>query len=271
MKKSLISSVAAMLLVSGISLSAKTFATVDGEEVNDADIAILLRAMPGATYEQLPEDIQKRVVEQAVERKLLIKQAKSEGIQNSSEFKSALEDAKEDLTLEVWMRQQMNNTKVSEGDVRGFYDQNKEKFVQPESVRARHILVDSEKEAKDIIAELGKAGAKASDKFSELAKSKSKDPGAQNGGDLGYFSKEQMVPEFATAAFGLNKGSYTKTPVKTQFGYHVIFSDDKKAQSVLPFEDVKQTIEQNLKIQKFRDSVSTTAKKLREKAQVTIK
>lgn len=271
MRKSLISSVAAILLLSGLSLSAKTLASVDGDEITDKDISVMLRAMPGVSYDQLPEDMQKKVLEQAIERKLLAKQAKSEGIQNSKEFKDALEDAKEDLTLEVWMRQQMNNAKVSEGDMRKFYDENKEKFVQPELVKAKHILVQNEKEAKEVIAEIGKAGAKASEKFSELAKSKSIDPAGQNGGELGWFSKDQMVPEFANAAFALQKGNYSKTPVKTQFGYHVIYAEDKKAQAVLPYEDVKPQIEQNLKIQKFRDSVSSTAKKLREKAQVTFK
>ncbi len=267
----LFSSAVLAVLLFGAGASAKTLAIVDGEEVGDKDIAMVLRGSPGVSYEQLPQEVQKQVLSQAIERKLLAKQAKKEGIQNDKAFKEALEESKEDLMLEVWMRKQIDSLKVAEGDIRAFYNENKERFTQPETVSAKHILVESEKEAKAIIAELGKAGAKLGEKFSELAKSKSKDPGAASGGDLGWFSKEQMVPEFANAAFALKKGTYTKTPVKTQFGYHVILVDDKKPQGVLSFEEVKPQIEQNLRLQKFREHVSEIAKKLRDKAQVTFK
>lgn len=270
MKKGLISATAAFLLLGSSALWAKSLASVDGMEIGEKDVAIMLRAMPGVSYEQLPDEAKKQVLDQAIERKLLAKAAEKEGIQNSKEFKAALEEAKEELTLEVWMRQQMESVKVSEGELRKFYDENKEKFLQPEVIKARHILVKEEKEAKSIITELAKAKNLA-ETFGELAKAKSIDPAAQSGGDLGWFSKEQMVPEFANAAFALEKGAYSKAPVKTQFGYHVILVEDKKSQSVLAYDEVKAQIEQNLRLQKFREKVTGVAKKLREKAKIIIK
>jgi peptidyl-prolyl cis-trans isomerase C len=106
-----------------------------------------------------------------------------------------------------------------------------------QEVRARHILVEKEEDAKAILAEL-KKGAD----FAQLAKQKSKDPGASEGGDLGYFTKDQMVPEFATAAFKLEKGQISD-PVKTQFGWHIIKVEDKRKRQLPEFDKVKDQIE----------------------------
>ena len=104
----------------------------------------------------------------------------------------------------------------------------------------------------------------------ELAKSKSKDGSAQNGGDVGWIARGQVVPEFADAAFKLNKGQYTQTPVKTQFGYHVIYVEDKKPTTTLALKDVKGQIEQNLRLMKFQENVKKEGQELRKKAKVEI-
>lgn len=269
MKKILLSSVVAFSLLQGVSF-AETFAKVNGDEITEKDIAALMRAMPGVSFAQLPQEAKEQVVNQAVERKLLIAQAKKEGVEKSKEFKEALESVKEDLALEVWMRQEMGKVKVSSSEIEKFYNQNKTKFVQPETAKVKHILVSSEADAKNIIADLKKAGKNVASKFEELAKAKSKDGSAQNGGELGWIAKGQVVPEFADAAFKLNKGQYTQTPVKTQFGYHVIYVDDKRPTTTLALKDVSGQIEQNLKLTKFQENVRKEGQDLRSKAKVEI-
>ena len=121
MKKILLSSAIAFSLLQGVSF-AETFAKVNGDEITEKDIAALMRAMPGVSFAQLPQEAKDQVVNQAIERKLLIAQAKKEGIEKSKEFKNALESVKEDLALEVWMRQEMEKVKVSSSEIEKFYN-----------------------------------------------------------------------------------------------------------------------------------------------------
>ena len=128
----------------------------------------------------------------------------------------------------------------------------------------------NETEAKNIISDGKRASKNSLVKLEELAKSKSKDGSAQNGGDVGWIARGQVVPEFADAAFKLNKGQYTQTPVKTQFGYHVIYVEDKKPTTTLALKDVKGQIEQNLRLMKFQENVKKEGQELRKKAKVEI-
>ncbi|MBX7491311.1 peptidyl-prolyl cis-trans isomerase [Helicobacter turcicus] len=269
MKKILAGSVIVFALLQGVAF-AKTYAKVNGSDVTDKDIAALMRAMPGVAFEQLPQEVKTQIVNQAIERKLLIEQAKKEKVQNSKEYKEAIANIEEELMLEVWMRKQINKVKVVESEITKFYDENKDKFVQPETIKVSHILVSSENEAKAIIAELKKAGKNVASKFDALAKEKSKDDSANNGGELGYIAKNQVVPEFANAAFGLKKGAYTTTPVKTQFGYHVILVEDKKPAGTIALKDIRGQIEQNLKLKKFQEEVKKEGEELRKKAKVEL-
>lgn len=269
MNKLLLTSTLAFALLTSVAF-AKDYATVDGEAITDEDIAALLRATPNVNFNQLPQEAQNRVVEQAIERRLLIKQAKKDKIQNSDEYKTALKNMQDELALEIWMRKKMQTIKVTDAELKAFYEENKAKLVQPETIKARHILVSTEKEAKDIISQLDKAGKNLGTKFAELAKANSKDPSKDNGGDLGWFSKEQMVPEFANVAFGLKPGAFTKTPTKTNFGYHVIYVEDKKPSQTMPLEQVRPQLEQSLRLRKFQDEVAKEGKVLRDKAKVSL-
>jgi len=270
MKRKVLSAVAA-LLVAGSSLNAAVYATVDGKDVTTDDINVLLRSIPGAKFETLPKESQKRIIDQAIERKLLTKQAKKEGIQKDKEYKEALEKIKDELALEVWMKRKYEKINVSDKELKDFYNKNSDKFIQPAVVKARHILVKTEQEAKQIIKELSNAKGNLTDKFIELAKTKSTGPSGKNGGDLGWFNAKQMVKEFSEAAFALKKGEFTKTPVKTQFGYHVIFVEDKKDKEKVGFDKVKERILGSIKMEKFRDTVSKKAQELRSKAKIEYK
>ncbi|WP_256431152.1 peptidyl-prolyl cis-trans isomerase [Sulfurospirillum diekertiae] len=171
MKKVILSSIAAAVL--GVSLNATTYATVNGEDVNEQDIAVLMRAMQGAKFEELPADAKQKIVEQAVERKLLTTEAMKSGVEKEKDYTEALKKIKADLALEVWMKKIFDAVKVDPKDVKDYYDKNADKFMQPATVKARHVLVKTEQEAKDVIKELdGLTGQKLNDKFVELATTK---------------------------------------------------------------------------------------------------
>ena len=270
MKKIIFGALVAMVL--GVGLNATVYATVNGHDITDQDVKILLRSMPGAKFEQLPPATQKKVVQQAVERYLLAQKAIKSGIENDSEFKKALEGIKNDLALELWMKKVYSSVKVDEKSIKDYFNKNADKFVKPSRAKARHILLKTEKEAKDVIAQLkGLKGDALTKKFIELAKAKSTGPSGKDGGKLGWFGKRQMVKPFSDATFALKKGEITKTPVKTQFGYHVILLEDKEIGKKATLAEVKPQIENALKMEKFRKKVSGIAKELKKGAKVTIK
>jgi len=270
MKKIIIGTLATFAV--SVSLNAAVYATVNGEEVTDKDVASLMRAMPGTKFSQLQPAQQKKVVDQAIERKLLSKEAFNSGIEKDADYIKTLNAIKSDIALEIWMKRVFEKIKVSEKEAKAYFDKNKDKFIKPETVKARHIVVADEKTATDIIKELsGLSGEALVKKFIELAKTKSTGPSGANGGDLGWFNKKQMVGPFSEAAFGQGKGEVTKTPVKTQFGYHVILTEDKKGGEKVKFEEAKVQIENGLKMEKFRKDVSKRAKDLRKKAKIVMK
>lgn len=260
-------------LATAISLNAGVLATVNGQNITEKDINALMQGMQrGVNYKKLPSDAQKKILDQAIERKLLIDNAIKGGVEKTPEFQKALKELKNNLALDVWMKGQFNSIKISNSEAKKYYDKNGDKFVKPARAKARHILLKTQADAKKVIGELkGLSGKKLEDKFISLAKSKSTGPSAKNGGELGWFGEKQMVPAFSKAAFGLKKGTITTSPVKTQFGYHVIYSEGKEASKKADFKDVKAQIEQGLKMEKFREKVSKKAKSLRKGAKINIK
>ena len=180
------------------------------------------------------------------------------------------------LQQQHWMQSQIKDgDKITEADAKKFYDTNTEEFKNPETVKASHILFlvnkdDSEEisKQKEAAAKKAAARAKKGEDFSKLAKELSEEPGAkQSGGDLGFFAKDRMVPEFATAAFSQKPGSISD-PVKTQFGWHVIKVTEKKPAGTVPFEEVKDQITAYLKSAKQREAIQAILKKLKDSAQI---
>lgn len=262
----------ALALGVAFSLNAAVLATVNGQDVTDEDVALILRAMPGANYDALPAETKQQILDKAIERKLLMDQAIKSGVEKDKEYIEALDAIKKELALEIWMKKEFDNTKVSEADIKKFYDANPDNFVEPERVRARHILVDTEADANRVIKDLGNLKGEALlNKFSDLAKKDSKDPAGQNGGELGWFSKNQMVKPFSDAAFALKKDEFTKKPVQTQFGYHVILIEDKQPSKKTDFKDAKENIEGMLKAEEFQKNVIDQVKTMKDKAKIDIK
>ena len=227
-----------------------------GETVSDQDIAAEIAKLK----KQFPS-------EEAFEAQL------KEAGQSPDKLQTALRTM---LQQQHWMQSQINDgDKVTDADAKKFYDTNTEEFKNPETVKASHILFtvnkdDSEEvvKQKEAAAKKAAARAKKGEDFSKLAKELSEEPGAkESGGDLGFFAKDRMVPEFAEAAFSQKPGTISE-PVKTQFGWHVIKVTEKKPAGTVPFEEVKDQITAYLKSAKQREAVQAVLKKLKDSAQI---
>jgi parvulin-like peptidyl-prolyl isomerase len=214
------------------------------------------------------------IVEGMIMQELVYEDAKKRGLLKSDEFKAELADVikriERQLAARYWEKNIFDNVKVDPADVKKHYEENIQEYDVPETVHARHILVPGESEAKSIIAELSSlSGDALKQRFQELAVKKSKGPSGPKGGDLGRFPRGQMVPEFDTAVFKLKEGEITKEPVKTKFGYHVIYLEEKFAPKKYSFDEVKGFIEKQLKANKFKSEVDTKSKQLHDKATIT--
>ena len=167
---------------------------------------------------------------------------------------------KQSVLANAYVRDYVKNNPVTDDMLKAEYDRIKATIDGGNQYKARHILVDKESEAKDIIARLKKDPSA----FAKLATERSKDPGSKpEGGDLGWFDPSQMVPEFGDAVAKLEKGKFTEVPVKTQFGYHVILLEDMKPVEAPPLEDVKPQLTQQVQQQNLRkqlDSLKAGAK-----------
>jgi parvulin-like peptidyl-prolyl isomerase len=261
--------VAAALLTSSLTAS-DILATVNGKNITKQDAEAFVNATsPNAHFAQLDPAQQNMIKERLIEKVLFMELAEKEGIEKDPEFKAAMEKIKGELLVNLWMKKQLDSIIISDSEAKEFYEKNKDKFMQKETVHARHILVPDEKTAKEIIDQLkGLKDNELKIKFVELAKAKSTGPSAPKGGDLGNFAKGQMVPEFSKAVWALEKGKITIKPVKTQFGYHIIFLEDKIEAQTVPYEKVKDQIIVSLKQQEFAKKVAAMAKELKSKAKI---
>ncbi|TKX32813.1 peptidylprolyl isomerase [Campylobacter aviculae] len=269
-------SLVAAALVFGVALNvnAATIATVNGKSISDTEVNDFFAPMlRGQDFKTLPENQKKVLVQQYIIQDLILQDAKKQNLEKDPLYKKELDRAKENILVNVYQEKILNSIKVDSAKVKAFYDQNKDKYIRPASVQAKHILVSSEKEAKEIINELKNLKGKALDnKFSEIAKAKSIDPGSRNqGGELGWFDQSTMVKPFTDAAFALKNGTITTTPVKTNFGYHIILKENSRAREQIKFNDVKKGIENGLKFEEFKKIINQKGQELLNNAKVEYK
>ncbi len=253
-----------------VTICSADYGTVNGEKITKDELMQVMGPQ-GIDFDTLDKGMKKRIVDMVVDRKLLSQEAEKSGLQKSDSYKNKLEMLKKDLILTVWMEQEAKKIEEStkEDELKTFYDQNAKNFEIPAQLNARHILVEKEDEAKAIIKTLNEAkDAKA--EFIKLAKEKSTGPSGKNGGDLSWFSLDRMVPEFSAAADKLKKGTFTKEPVKTQFGYHIIYLEDRKDASVQKFEDVKEQIKGLVNKNKFNTLIESTIARLKKSADIKL-
>jgi peptidyl-prolyl cis-trans isomerase C len=232
---------AAMLLGPAASVRADdsdpVIARANGVDIRQSDLAFAEEEIGGNVPAQMaPEQKREYLITYLADVIVLAQAAEQQKLADKPDVQRQVAFERNKVLMETLLR---NAGKAAETDdaMHKVYDEAVKKMTNEEEVHARHILVPTEQEAKDIEAQL-KGGAD----FAALAKEKSKDPGAANGGDLGYFTKDQMVPEFADAAFKLDKGQVSD-PVHTQFGWHIIKVEDKRTKPTPTFDQVKGQIE----------------------------
>jgi peptidyl-prolyl cis-trans isomerase C len=232
-------------------------AKVNGAEIRQSDVTMAEEDV-GASLAQMPQEARRDyVINYLTDVLLVAKAAEDKKVGDNNDFKRRLAFLRNKLLMETLLQSE-GKTALTDAAMRKVYDEAAKQVGEEQEVHARHILVETEDEAKAVLAEL-KKGAD----FAELAKQKSKDPGASQGGDLGYFTKDQMVPEFADVAFKLDKGKISD-PVKSQFGWHVIKVEDKRKREIPPFEQVKPQIETYV----MRKAQADLVGKLRESAKI---
>lgn len=243
-------------LAAAISFGACAFAQDDAVVAKVGDLEVrqseldLAIANLDPQLQQLPEE-QKRVaaLSGVIDVKLLVSGAVEEGMKDTEEFKQRMEYIADRELHNSYFRKHVVEA-ITEDEVKARYEKEIAALPEQEEVNARHILVKTEEEAKAIIADLD-----AGKDFAELAKEKSEDSNKADGGDLGWFSKGRMVPEFEEAAFALEKGAYTKTPVKSQFGFHVIKLEDKRNVQPPALEQVEPQIRQLVMRDKYLEII----------------
>jgi parvulin-like peptidyl-prolyl isomerase len=260
-----------VMLFATLGYAEAEFGTVNGEEISKDEIAQTL-GQSGMKFSTLDPAMKKRVMEMIVDRKLLSQHASKSKIGESDDFKSKLALLKKELILNLWMEQESKKVSdaVTDDDLKKSYEKNKENYKVAAQLKARHILVKEEKEAKEIIEALGKA-KDVKEEFIKLAKEKSTGPSGKTGGDLGWFTKDRMVPEFSEAADKLKDGEFTKEAVKTQFGYHVIYLEGRKKEGVKSFDEVKDQLKAMVQRSKFNAFMDDKVKSLKKDAKIDLK
>lgn len=211
-------------------------AVVNGEQITVADIKEAYEQTPQIKNQVSFEEFYNRALEVMINSKLALQAATAANVQASQEYQKELAAMQDDLARKVYIDQQLA-AKVTDAEIKKVYDEYVANFKSEKEIKAKHILVDNEDLAKEIIEKLNKKSAK----FDDLAKQYSKDQA-----DLGYFTAEAMVPEFSDAAFAMKKGTFSQKPVKTEFGYHVILVEDVRDSKPLPFENVAEQIKGTL-------------------------
>jgi len=246
---------AALLPIASVAF-AQNAAVVNNKPIPKQRVDDFVAALVAQGRPDTPE-LRAAVRDELIARELFVQEAEKKGLARNAEVQRQLDNLRQDVLIRALIRDHLKANPVKDEEIKAEYDKVRKQAGDKE-YRARHILVESEDEAKQIIDQL-KKGAK----FEDLAK-KSKDTGsAQSGGDLDWNTPQTFVKEFSEAMVKLDKGKYTETPVKTQFGYHVIRLDDTREAKAPPLEEVRPQIQQEIerrRVQELQQSLRAKAK-----------
>ncbi|MFW5967501.1 MAG: peptidylprolyl isomerase, partial [Persicimonas sp.] len=284
-----------------------TVAVVDGHEITADDFNEAIEMQAGAMGGQMPPQavdmMKKRTVDRLIDEHLIDKRLEKADIEIDSEevdkefesfkerfpneqaFESfldrsgvSMDEMRDNVRKDLQLRELLSEeygVEVTDEEAKEYYEDNPERFEEDEQVRARHILIKTEegegeeadKKAKDEAEELAKKAKKDDADFAKLAEEHSDDPSKEKGGDLGFFTKDKMVPEFSDKAFDMKKGEISD-PVKSQFGYHIIKVEDTKEAGKVEFEDAKEDIFSQLERQKFQETMEEFLEDLKEDVEI---
>jgi peptidyl-prolyl cis-trans isomerase C len=232
-------------------------ATVNGMPIHMSDVQAAANNLPQQLQQLPPDQLFPLLVNQEIDRKALLVAAKHEDLERNKAVAAAMEAAADEKLEDAYVQQQVA-PQVTDAAIQAEYNKDYANKPGPEQVDARHILVKTQAQAQAIIDQLNKGAD-----FATLAEKNSIDPGAKNGGELGWFSQSEMVPAFANAAFALKPGQYTKTPVQTQFGWHVILCEGKRTAPPQSLDDVKDQIRQNLADAAIKSTLAAARSKVK--------
>lgn len=239
-------------------------AKVGGRKITRGEVEGVLRSVDPKIASQFngPDGL-KKLITQMAQQELFYLDAKEKGLDKDAAFAKEVERVKETLLRQYAINKFLTTVEVNEDEKQKFYEENKQNFVQPETVKASHILVKEEDEANKIISELDNGLS-----FEDAAKKYSLCPSKERGGDLGFFARGRMVPEFEDVAFELEKEAITKKPVKTQFGYHIIKRTGRREAMQLSFSEAKDMVQKQLILRKQEEIYFNKVDELKNKYKI---
>jgi peptidyl-prolyl cis-trans isomerase C len=250
----------AILSLAPSAFAAESVATVNGKQIKQSVYDYIAKDAT-SRGQKVDAPVKEAIVNKLIDSEIVYQEAQKLGLDKQADYQAREELARRELLTSVYLQDYVKKNPISDADTKAAYEQYKKAYGDKE-YSARHILVKTEAEAKDLIAQLGKGGD-----FAKLAKEKSLDPGSkEKGGDLGWFSPATMVKPFSDAVATLSKGAVSPTPVQTQFGWHVIKLVDTRAAQPLAYDKVKEGLQKNLQ-QRNLEKMMT---ELRSKAKIDI-
>lgn len=246
----------------------KVLATIDNDKITLEEFNKELDKIPmNMKMLVATQSGKKNYLDRLVVKKLLLKEATKEKIESEKDFQAKLVDIREQLVIESLLKKKLSvDSKLTDEDLKKYYDTNKDTFKREKEINTRHILLKTEEEAKQVQGKLVKG-----EDFAELARQYSVDPNAKTtGGDIGFHPKGTLLPEYEAAAFKLSKVGQMSGIVKTQFGFHIIRLEGTRPPSYVPFEEVKDFIRQKIAQEKQKEILEKYLEDLKKAAKITI-
>lgn len=234
-------------------------ARVDGAEIRQSDLEAELQRLPAELRAVPMAVLQPLLLDQLITHKALVAAARARGLEREPEIAARLRRAEEETLQQALLLREVQPL-LTEEALRARYAREAAARPQEEEIRARHILLPTEAEARAALAELRRPGAD----FAEVARRRSTDPGARNGGDLGFFKRGDMIAEFEQAAFALQPGQISPQPVRTQFGWHIIRLEERRSVPAASFEEMREQLRQAA----FEEGVNAAVERIRNAARV---
>jgi len=239
-------------------METKIVATVDGKPIFLSEIIGMAQRLPEQYRKMSLEAVYPSLLTRAIDSKLVTLEGRRAGFSKDPDVKKRLLDVEDQIISEIFLTKTIGS-QVTEEALQKIYSETKSEMASGDQIKARHILLDSEEKALEIIKKLQAGG-----EFAKLASEYSTGPSAASGGDLGWFGEGQMVPEFSKAAFALNPGDIVTKPVKTQFGWHIILVEDRKVSAPPSFDEAKEQLASTMSQKLLKELIET----LRTKAKI---
>jgi peptidyl-prolyl cis-trans isomerase C len=234
-------------------------ARVDGIEIRQSELEAEVRRLPEELRNMPPMMLQPLLLDQMITQKAIVAAARAQGLDRDAEVQARIRRSEEETLQQALLLREVQPL-LTEDALRARHRAETTARPPEEEIRASHILVASEADARAVITEIRRPGAD----FAEVARRRSTDPGARNGGDLGFFKRGDMIPEFEQAAFAMRPGEISSAPVRTQFGWHVIRLEERRAVAPPSYEESREALRQ----QAFEEGVNAVVERIRAAARV---